>query len=98
MKITKTQLKRIIKEERIKLQESKTGEVWYQCMDNLFQMALENGYVCHLCASKAYEQCGQGPADMEICCQLIQDCCDDGLLAPMKHPKHFNVWVYVAID
>jgi len=98
MKLSKRVLRQIIREEKQKLQEGRMGEIWYQCMDNLFQMALENGYVCHLCASKAYEQCGQGPADIEICCRLIQDCCDDGMLAPLQHPTMRNVTVYTAID
>ena len=98
MRLTKKQLRTIIREEKQKLVEGKMGELWYQCMDTLFNMALDNDYVCCLCASKAIEQSGQGPADMETCCQLIQDCCDDGMLAPMPHPQMRDVIVYMAID
>ena len=98
MKLSKRQLKQIIREEKQKLQEGVMGELWVQCMDSLFHMAMDNGYVCHLCASVAIKECGQGPADMETCCQLIQDCIDDGMLAPMSHPQMRDVTVYVAID
>ena len=98
MKITKRQLKRIIREEKQKLTEGQMGQVWYECMDALQAMAMDNGWVCCLCASKAIEQSGHGPADMEICLELIQDCCDDGLLSPQRHPKHDNCMIYVAID
>ena len=98
MKITKRQLKRIIREEKQKLSEGQMGELWYQCMDTLQAMALENGMVCCLCASQAIEQSGQGPADMQACLDLIQDCCDDGMLAPQRHPTLSDVMVYIAID
>jgi len=97
MKITKRQLKQLIREEKQKLAEGQMGQVWYECMDALQAMAMEN-YVCCLCASKALEQCGQGPGDMSTCCQLIQDCIDDGLLMAVPHPKCSDVTVYVAID
>ena len=74
------------------------GELWTGCMDSLFNMAMDNGYVCCLCAAKAIEQSGQGPADMATCCQLIQDCCDDGMLYPQRHPQLSDVIVYMAID
>ena len=98
MRLSKRQLKRIIREEKQKLTEGQMGQLWYECMDALQAMAMDNGYVCCLCASKAIEQSGQGPADMELCCQLIQDCCDDGMLASMPHPQMKDVTVYVAID
>lgn len=101
MKITKTQLKRIIREEKQKLVESRMGEMWYKCMDTLQAMAMDlngDGYVCCLCASKAIEQCGMGPADTSTCCELIQDCIDDGMLMAIKHPECPAVTVYVAID
>ncbi len=80
------------------ISEGKMGDVWYQCMDALQVMAIDNGYVCCLCASKAIEQHGQGPADAETCLQLIQDCCDDGMLSPQRHLELDNVMIYVAID
>ena len=98
MKLSKRDIKRIIREEKRKLHEGKMGELWYGCMDTLFDMAMENGYVCCLCASKAIEQSGQGPADMNLCCQLIQDCCDDGMLTSIPHPQMRDVVVYTAID
>ena len=98
MKLSKRQLRKIIREEKQKLQEGRMGELWYQCMDSLFNMAMDNGYVCCLCASMAIKESGQGPADMDLCCQLIQDCCDDGMLAPAAHPQMKDVIVYVAID
>jgi len=98
MNITKRQLKQIIREEKQKLNEGAMGEIWYECMDALQAMAMENGYVCCLCASKAIEQSGHGPADMELCLQLIQDCCDDGLLSPQRHLEHTDCMIYVAID
>ena len=98
MKLSKRTLRRIIREEKQKLQEGKMGELWYTCMDTLVNMALDNGYVCCLCASEVIQRCGQGPADMETCCHLIQDCCNDGMLAPVPHPELRNVTVYVAID
>ena len=97
-KLTKQQLKRIIREEKRKLNEGAMGELWYSCMDSLFNMAMENGFVCCLCASKAIAETGQGPADMETCCQLIQDCCSDGMLTPIPHPSMKDVIVYAAID
>ena len=98
MKITKRQLKRMIREEKQKLNEGQMGELWYQCMDSLFEMALDNGFVCCLCAAKAIESSGQGPADMDTCCQLISDCIDDGMLSPIPHPQMPQVTVYAAID
>ena len=53
MKLSKRQLKKIIREEKQKLNEGQMAEKWYACMDYLFNIALTNGYVCHLCASKA---------------------------------------------
>lgn len=97
MKITKRQLKELIREEKQKLAEGKMGQVWYECMDALQAMAMEN-YVCCFCASMVIEQCGMGPADMSICCNLIQDCIDDGLLMAVPHPDFPAVTVYVAID
>lgn len=99
MKITKRQLKQLIREEKQKLTEGKVGQVWYECMDALQAMAMEEPFhVCCLCASKAIEQCGMGPADMSTCCNLIQDCIDDGLLMAVPHPDCPSVTVYVAID
>ena len=99
MKITKRQLRKIIREEKQKLNEGQMAEQWYGCMDGLFEMALMNGYVCHLCASKAINNySNQGPADMETCSQLIQDCIDDGMLTSAPHPKLKDVIVYMAID
>jgi hypothetical protein len=97
MKLTKRQLKRIIREEKRNILESKMGEVWYECMDALFNMALDNGYVCCLCASKAIAQWGE-EATMNDCCQLISDCCEDGMLTPMAHPQMPQITVYAAID
>ena len=98
MKLSKRKLKQIIREEKQKLQEGYMGELWTQCQDELFAMAMENGYVCSSCACKCIESVGQGPGDMETCLQLIQDCCDDGMLSPMPHPTMRSVTVYVAID
>ena len=83
MKITKRQLKRIIREEKIFLQEGRIKELWYECMEVLFEMALDNGYVCCLCASKALDKVGMGSQDAETSLQLIADCIGDGMLAPM---------------
>jgi len=98
MKITKRQLKRIIREEKISLQEGQTGELWYECMDALFEMALDNGYVACCCATKALDKVGMGSHDAETSLQLIADCIGDGMLAPMPHPEHAQVTVYMAID
>jgi len=98
MKITKRQLKRIIREEKISLQEGRAEELWYECMDALFEMALDNGYVCCLCASKTLDKVGMGSHDAETSLQLIADCIGDGMLAPMPHPEHAQVTVYMAID
>ena len=101
MKISKRKLRRIIKEEKAKLQEGAMGQMWYECMDELFNMALNSndGFVCCFCASKAMEMCGAGHSvDMETCCQLIQDCIDDGLLMAIPHPRMRSVTVYAAID
>lgn len=98
MKLSKRVLRQIIREEKQKLQEGRMGELWSVCMDNLFQTALDNGYVCCLCAANAITQAGMPSPDMETCCQLIQDCCDDGMLAPLQHPSMRNVTVYTAID
>ena len=98
MRLTKRQLRRIIREEKQKLDEGYVGQLWGECQNALFEMAMDNGYVCCKCAAAAIEKTGQGPADMELCCQLIQDCCDDGLLAPFPHPRMKDVTVYMAID
>ncbi len=93
-----TETAKKVNQEKKVISEGAMGQLWYECMDALQAMAMDNGYVCCLCASKAIEQCGQGPADMELCLQLIQDCCDDGLLSPQRHLKHGNCMIYVAID
>ena len=98
MKITRKQLKRIIREEKISLQEGRMGEYWYECMDALFEMALDNSYVACCCASKVLDKAGMDSHDAETSIQLIADCIDDGMLAPMPHPEYAQVTVYMAID
>ena len=99
MRLSKRQLKRIIREEKQKLTEGQMGQKWYECMDALQAMAMDNYLVDILKdASNAIEQCGMGPADESTCCNLIQDCIDDGLLMAVEHPECPAVTVYVAID
>ena len=91
-----TKKNKVISESGMEMNDA--DGAWYECMSTLQGMAIDNGMVCCLCASKAIEQCGQGPADMKTCLQLIQDCCDDGMLSPQRHLELDNVMIYVAID
>jgi len=89
MRITKTKLKRIIRESMKDLY----GEV----QNEVYAMAQQNGYVCHLCVSKAIEASGMGPADMHLCCQIIEDCILSGMLEPGSCPKYSEVTVYFPV-
>lgn len=97
MRITKRQIKRIIREEKHKLLREGMKELYGECQNEVYAMAQEQGYVCHLCVSKAVEMCGMGPADMHLCCQIIEDCILSGLLEPGSCPKYPEVTVYFPV-
>lgn len=81
------------------ISEGRMGEKWVDCMQALQAMAMNNYLIDILNdASNAIEQQEMGPADMSTCCNLVQDCFDDGLLKAMPHPECPVVTVYVAID
>ena len=96
MKLSKRQLKRIIREEKRRLNEG-MKELYAECQNEVYAMAQENGYVCHLCVSKAAEMCGLGRVDMHLCCQILEDCILSGMLEPGSCPKYPEVTVYFPI-
>ena len=96
MKLSKRQLKRIIREEKRRLNEG-MKELYGECQNEVYAMAQENGYVCHLCVSKAVEMCGMGPADMHLCCQILEDCILSGMLESGSCPKYPEVTVYFPV-
>ncbi len=89
MRITRRKLKRILRES--------VKELYGECQNEVYAMAQENGYVCHLCVSKAVEMCGMGPADMDLCCQILEDCILSGILRPGVCPKYPEVTVYFPV-
>jgi len=103
MKITKRQLKKIIREEYARraarvhsINESAFDDVWLDCVEQLEAMASKNGYVCCHCAGQVYKQLFGEEADMETCVSLIQDCISAGILMPRRHPdpKMRDITVY----
>ena len=98
MKELLTEWRKLPSKENKNISEGRVKELWYECMDELVEMALDNGYVACCCASKALDKVGMGSHDAETSLQLIADCIGDGMLAPMPHPKHAQVTVYMAID
>ena len=63
-------------------------------------MAQQNGYVCHLCVAQSAEQSGMGQIhkiDMNLCCKILQDCIEDGLLTPGPCPEYQLVTVYFPV-
>lgn len=98
MRLTKQHLKRIIREEKQKLvREGGMKDLYGECQNEVYAMAQENGYVCHLCVSQAIESCGMGPADMHLCCQIIEDCILSGMLKPGRCPEYPEVTVYFPV-
>lgn len=89
MRVSKTKLRRIIRES--------VKELYGECQNEVYAMAQKNGYVCHLCVSKAVEMCGMGPADMHLCCQILEDCILNGILEPGSCPKYPEVTVYFPV-
>ena len=82
------------------LNESVMKNIYGDCQNILFEMAQENGYVCHLCASQAAKQCGIDQfqeIDMGLCCQIIEDCILSGLLQAGSCPEHPQVTVYFPV-
>ena len=96
MKLSKRQLKRIIREEKRKINES-VKELYAECQNEVYAMAQENGYVCHLCVSQAVEMCGMGPADMHVCCKILEDCILSGMLKPGSCPNYPEITVYFPV-
>lgn len=96
MKLSKRQLKRIIREEKRRLNESE-NVLYGECQNEVYAMAKENGYVCHLCVSKAAEMCGMGPADMHLCCKILENCILSGKLRPGPCPMYPEVTVYFPV-
>ena len=96
MKISESKLKSIIREE---FSGSQKDQEWSKCKDALCEIADTNGlgYVCHLCASQALERCGMGPANMHMCCDLIQSCIRDGRLRSGYCPEYREVTVYYLV-
>ena len=89
MRVSKSKLRRIIRES--------VKELYGECQNEVYAMAQENGYVCHLCVSKAVEMCGMGPADMDLCCQILEDCILSGMLKPGSCPEYPEVTVYFPV-
>ena len=94
MRITRSKLRRTI---RRVMREGRMKELYGECQNEVYAMAQTNGYVCCLCVSKAVETCGMGPADMQLCCQIIEDCILSGMLKPGKCPEYPEVTVYFPV-
>ena len=89
MRITRSKLRRLLREGM--------KELYGEVQNEVYAMAQENGYVCHLCVSKAIEASGMGPADMHTCCQIIEDCILSGMLEAGSCPKYPEVTVYFPV-
>ena len=94
MKINRRKLRRTLRKV---INEGRMKELYGECQNEVYAMAQENGYVCHLCVSQAVEMCGMGPADMHLCCQIIEDCILSGILKPGSCPKYPEVTVYFPV-
>lgn len=94
MRITRNNLRRTI---RRVIKEGRMKELYGECQNEVYAMAQENGYVCCLCVAQAVEMCGMGPADMHLCCQIIEDCILSGILKPGSCPEYPEVTVYFPV-
>ena len=82
------------------LNESVMKNIYGDCQNILFEMAQENGYVCHLCVSQAAKKCGIDQfqeIDMHLCCQILEDCILSRLLKPGPCPLYPQVTVYFPV-
>lgn len=89
MKVSRSKLRRILRES--------VKELYGECQNEVYGMAQDNGYVCCLCVSKAVEACGMGPADMDLCCQILEDCVLSGMLRAGKCPEYPEITVYFPV-
>ena len=85
---------------RSRLNEGMMKNIYGQCQNILYEMAQENGYVCHLCVSQAAKQCGMdqfNEIDMHLCCEILQSCIESNLLKAGPCPDYPLVTVYFPV-
>ena len=82
------------------LHEGAVKRIYSECQNVLYEMAQNNGYVCHLCVSQSAKLCGMDQIEeinMDLCCKILEDCITDGFLQPGPCPSHPKVTVYFPV-
>ena len=82
------------------LNEGVMKRILGDCQNILYEMAQENGFVCHLCAAQAAKQCGMdqfNKIDMYLCCAILQSSIESDLLKAGACPDYPLVTVYFPV-